>query len=54
MYRLGLSNVFPEAHDKRERVYDQLREQERRIRAIDRMLAVADRQFDEGTPRVDA
>ena len=54
MHWLGISRVLPEPQDKRERVYAQLREQEQRVRAVDRALAVIQRERDEDTPRVDA
>lgn len=52
---LRLSKVDAEPEEKRELVYAQLQEQERRVRAIDFALAVIQREFDtEDGPRVDA
>lgn len=42
------------AAEDRAHAVARLRDQERRIRAIDRMLAVVQREYDEGAPRVDA
>lgn len=54
MHWFGISKTLPEPPDKRERVYEQIRRQERRIQAIDRVLAVIQRDIDNGASRVDA
>lgn len=53
MHWLGLSNLHPEPPERKAQVMKQMRDQERRIQAIDRALAVIQRHLDEDAPRVD-